>query len=60
VLFRSGIGVAYEVLNLRRLHWWEFPGERLYLLRGHAAVVLAISVMWGGVPLVTAALHARL
>ncbi|MBI4515012.1 MAG: hypothetical protein HY699_04250 [Deltaproteobacteria bacterium] len=51
------VGVVYEIANLRWLHWWEFPGERLYFLRGHGPVVVAISLFWGGVPLLVAALE---
>ncbi len=50
------VGLAYEIANLRALHWWTFPGERLYFLRGHAQVVAAISLLWGAVPLLVAAL----
>lgn len=50
------VGLTYEVANLRVLHWWTFPGERLYLLRGHAQVVVAISLLWGAVPLLVVAL----
>lgn len=50
----AGVGLVYETLNLTVLDWWYFPGERLYGLRGHTAIVIAISLAWGTVPLATA------
>jgi hypothetical protein len=54
----AGVGFAYEVLNLRFLHWWQFPGERLLFVRGHHAIVLVLAVLWGTLPLVTSGLQA--
>lgn len=51
-------GLAYEVANVGVLHWWEFPGERLGFLRGHAAIVLVLAVAWGVLPLLIAVTHA--
>lgn len=50
------VGLAYEIANLRVLHWWTFPGARLYFLHGHAQVVVAISLLWAAVPLLVVAL----
>lgn len=54
------VGSAYEVANLVFLKWWDFPGERLGFVRGHAAIVLVMSVCWGVLPVVTAKVHAAL
>lgn len=54
------IGLGYEIANLRILDWWYFPGERLAFIRGHAAIVVVISLLWGAVPLMAAAVHAAL
>ena len=50
----AGVGFAYEVVNLRFLHWWHFAGERLLFIRGHHAIVLVLAVLWGALPVVTA------
>ncbi len=47
-------GLAYEVLNLRVLKWWYFPGERLLFLRGHTAIVIGLAILWGILPVVIA------
>jgi hypothetical protein len=49
----AGVGLAYEIANLRILHWWHFPGERLLFIRGHHAIVLVLAALWGVLPLVT-------
>jgi hypothetical protein len=54
------VGLAYEVANLAFLEWWEFPEQRLGVIRGHAAVVVVMSLGWGAVPLITARVHAAL
>jgi hypothetical protein len=54
----AAVGFAYEVINLRVLHWWRFPDERLLFVRGHHAIVLVLALLWGVVPLVTAKVHA--
>jgi hypothetical protein len=48
------VGLIYEVLNLRVLKWWDFPGERLAFVRGHTAIILVLAVAWGVVPVVIA------
>ena len=48
------VGLIYEVLNLRVLKWWDFPGERLAFVRGHTAIILMLAVAWGVVPVVIA------
>ena len=52
------IGLLYEVANLRFLHWWHFPGERLLFIRGQHAIVLVLALLWGVVPILTATVHA--
>jgi hypothetical protein len=54
------VGLAYEVANLAFLKWWDFPDERLGFIRGHAAIVLVLSLAWGLVPVATAKVHAAL
>jgi hypothetical protein len=54
------VGFAYEVANLAFLKWWDFPGERLGFIRGHAAIVLVLSLGWGLVPVATAKVYASL
>jgi hypothetical protein len=46
------IGVLYEVANLRVLKWWHFPNERLAFIRGHAAIVVVLALLWAAVPAV--------
>jgi hypothetical protein len=46
----AGIGLAYEIANLRVLKWWYFPNERLAFIRGHAAIVVVLALLWGAVP----------
>src|SRR5438094_457328 len=41
------VGLAYEVANLAFLRWWDFPGERMGFIRGHAAIVVIASIGWG-------------
>jgi hypothetical protein len=53
-------GLAYEIANLRVLHWWDFPDERVGFIRGHAAIVVAIALLWGVVPLMIVAVQATL
>jgi hypothetical protein len=48
----AAVGLAYEWLNLALLGWWSFPGERLLVFRGHAAIVTALG--WGVVPVAIA------
>ena len=48
------IGLIYEVANLRLLDWWYFPDEHLGFIHGHTAIVLAISLLWGVVPVMIA------
>ena len=45
------IGVLYEIANLRVLKWWYFPNERLAFIRGHAAIVVVLALLWAAVPL---------
>jgi len=56
----GGVGLAYEVANLAWLKWWEFPDARLGSLRGHAIIVVVMSLAWGTVPLITAKVQAAL
>jgi len=45
-----GIGLLYEIANLRVLKWWSFPNERLAFIRGHAAIVVVLALLWAAVP----------
>jgi hypothetical protein len=56
----GAVGLLYEVANLAFLDWWEFPDRRIGFVRGHAAIVVLMSVGWGMVPLVSARAHAEL
>jgi hypothetical protein len=49
------VGLLWEIVNLTRLHWWSFPGERVAFIHGHAAVVVVITLLWGFVPLLITA-----
>ncbi len=51
-------GLAYEILNLRQLHWWDFPDARMAFIHGHTAIVLAVAVMWAFVPVLIATVNA--
>jgi hypothetical protein len=46
-LIGAALGIAYEGANLRWLHWWTFPGNRLFWLRGAPALALAAGAPWG-------------
>ncbi len=48
------VGLVYEVANLRFLHWWYFPDERLAFIRGNAQIVVVIALLWGAVPVMIA------
>jgi hypothetical protein len=52
-----GIGLAYEIANLRVLKWWYFPNERLAFIRGHAAIVVVLALLWGAVPVMIVAVQ---
>lgn len=52
------VGLVYEIANLYVLDWWYFPDERLAFVRGHAAIVVVIALLWGSVPVVTAGVRA--
>jgi hypothetical protein len=56
----GAVGLAYEATNLAFLKWWDFPGERLGFIRGHAAILVLLTVGWGVVPLMTAGVVAAL
>ena len=45
-----GIGLLYEIANIRLLKWWYFPDERLAFIRGHAAIVVLLALLWAAVP----------
>ncbi len=55
VAFAAGLG--YEILNLTRLHWWDFPGARLAFIHGHPAIVVTVAAMWGFVPVLIATIY---
>lgn len=57
-LIAFAAGLAYEILNLTQLHWWDFPDRRLLFIHGHAAIVVTLAVMWGVVPVLIASLRA--
>jgi hypothetical protein len=46
----TGIGLMYEIANLHFLKWWSFPNQRLAFIRGHAAIVVVLALLWGAVP----------
>lgn len=52
------VGLLCEIVNLTQLHWWSFPGERVAFIHGHAAIVVAMALLWGFVPLLIAAVRA--
>jgi len=45
-----GVGLLYEIANIRVLKWWYFPNERLAFIRGHAAIVVVLALLWAAVP----------
>ncbi len=57
-LIAFGAGLAYEILNLRQLHWWDFPDQRLVFIHGHVAIVVTLAVTWGIVPVLIASVRA--
>lgn len=57
LLMGALVGLAYEIINLRVLRWWAFPGERMLFLRGHVAIVAVLTVLWGLVPPITWAMR---
>jgi len=60
--FAGGLlaGLVYEVVNLRVLHWWYFPNERMGFIAGHTAIVVILSLLWGTAPLIIAEANAAL
>jgi len=54
------VGMLYEIANLRLLHWWHFPAERLLFIRGHHAIVLVLTMLWGVLPVLTATVNASM
>ncbi len=59
-LIAFGIGLLYEIANLQFLNWWYFPGERLAVVRGHAAIVVVLALLWGALPVMIAMAPSRL
>lgn len=53
-----GVGLVYEIGNLRVLKWWDFPDERLAFIRGHAAIVVVLALLWGAVPVMIVGVQA--
>ncbi|MBI3782153.1 MAG: hypothetical protein HY270_02010 [Deltaproteobacteria bacterium] len=49
----AAIGLAYELANLRVLHFWRFPDERAATPGGQIAVIVVLSLLWGLVPMAT-------
>jgi hypothetical protein len=51
--FASGaiVGVLYEGTNLKLLHVFDFPNQRLLFLRGPVALALGAGIPWGIAPL---------
>jgi hypothetical protein len=46
-------GVLYESANLKFLHLFSFPQQRLLFLRGPIALALGAGIPWGIAPLLT-------
>jgi hypothetical protein len=46
----AAFGVALEAANLYALRIWTFPGDRLFFVRGRAAIVLAAGLPFGFIP----------
>lgn len=61
ILVAAGLGamagLLYEIINLRWLHWWSFPGQRMVVVRGHLAILAVLTVLWGLVPPIAWALR---
>lgn len=55
-----GVGLLYEVANLRVLKWWSFPNQRLWFIRGHAAIVVVLALLWALVPVMIVSANAML
>ncbi|HVM96594.1 MAG TPA: hypothetical protein VMT89_09405, partial [Candidatus Acidoferrales bacterium] len=49
----AAIGAAYEVANLRLLHFWRFPDERVATSGGQVAVIALLTILWVLVPMAT-------
>lgn len=55
--FGAMAGLLYEIINLRWLHWWSFPNQRMIVVRGHFAILAVLTVLWGLVPPIAWALR---
>jgi len=44
------LGLLYELANLKVLHWWDFPDQRMAFVSGHTAILIVLSVAWGLLP----------
>jgi hypothetical protein len=53
-----GVGLLYEIINLRVFKWWYFPSERLLFIRGHTAIVIVLALMLAVVPAAILETHA--
>ena len=53
-------GLLYEVINLRILHWWYFPNERMGFIAGHTAIIAVLTVLWAAAPVIIATANASL
>ncbi|RJF80794.1 hypothetical protein D3874_27305 [Oleomonas cavernae] len=47
------LGIAYEALNFAGLNGWYFPNNKLWFLKGRAALTVGVGVAWGLYPVLT-------
>jgi hypothetical protein len=54
----AGFGLAYESANFAFLNAWQFPDNRLLMLRGQTALTVGVGLAWGFIlPLASLLLH---
>lgn len=51
LLIAGVIGIGYEWLNFRFLHWWQFPTGGVGVLKTPVQLVVGVGLLWAGIPL---------
>lgn len=46
------LGTLYEIANLKSLHWWVFPDNKMGPIKGIIPIFVVLAVAWGSVPII--------
>lgn len=49
-LLMTLFGYVYELVNIFFCHWWRFENDRIGVIRGNAAICVALAFVWGVLP----------